>query len=95
MLYSALHILVRVQVEDLLLKMRFVLLYVAPWQLAWGSAFHAFAQPLSIPHSGMLVLQALLGALVQAPLQPFLGSAFFLLGYFRALKFWEKDYKCY
>ena len=42
----------RVQVEDLLLKMRFVLLYVAPWQLAWGSAFHAFAQPLQHPALG-------------------------------------------
>ena len=84
----------RAQVEDLLLKLRFVLLYVAPWQLAWGSAFHAFAQPLNIPHSGLLMLQALCGALLHAPLQPFLGSAVFLLGYLRALKFWEKDYKC-
>ena len=29
---------------DLVLKMRFFITYVAPWQITWGSAFHAFAQ---------------------------------------------------
>lgn len=23
--------------------------YVAPWQITWGSAFHAFAQPFAVP----------------------------------------------
>lgn len=25
--------------------------YVAPWQITWGSAFHAFAQPFSVPRN--------------------------------------------
>ncbi|XP_008336565.2 pecanex-like protein 3 [Cynoglossus semilaevis] len=34
---------------DLLYKLRFVLTYIAPWQITWGSAFHAFAQPFAVP----------------------------------------------
>ena len=29
------------------LKVQFVITYIAPWQITWGSAFHAFAQPFS------------------------------------------------
>ncbi len=39
------------------LKVQFVITYIAPWQITWGSAFHAFAQPFSVPHSAMLFLQ--------------------------------------
>ncbi|KAK3093672.1 hypothetical protein FSP39_018732 [Pinctada imbricata] len=34
---------------DLMLKMKFIITYIAPWQITWGSAFHAFAQPFSVP----------------------------------------------
>ena len=34
---------------DLYLKMKFIITYIAPWQITWGSAFHAFAQPFSVP----------------------------------------------
>ena len=37
------------QVHELMLKLRFILTYIAPWQITWGSAFHAFAQPFSVP----------------------------------------------
>ena len=37
------------QFYDLLLKVKFILTYIAPWQITWGSAFHAFAQPFSVP----------------------------------------------
>uniref|UniRef100_A0A3Q1JH41 Pecanex-like protein n=1 Tax=Anabas testudineus TaxID=64144 RepID=A0A3Q1JH41_ANATE len=37
------------KVKDLLLKLHFILVYIAPWQIAWGSAFHAFAQPFAVP----------------------------------------------
>lgn len=43
---------------DLLYKLRFVLTYIAPWQITWGSAFHAFAQPFAVPR----ILQHKLGA---------------------------------
>lgn len=37
------------QLYELILKVRFVVTYIAPWQITWGSAFHAFAQPFSAP----------------------------------------------
>jgi hypothetical protein len=66
--------------------------YIAPWQITWGSAFHAFAQPFSVPHSAMLFLQAAISATLSTPLNPFLGSAIFLTSYVRPVKFWERDY---
>ncbi|GIY73122.1 pecanex-like protein 1 [Caerostris extrusa] len=43
---------------EFLLKVRFIIIYIAPWQITWGSAFHTFAQPFSVPHSAMLFVQA-------------------------------------
>uniref|UniRef100_A0A146LST4 Pecanex-like protein n=1 Tax=Lygus hesperus TaxID=30085 RepID=A0A146LST4_LYGHE len=77
---------------EFLLKIQFVVTYIAPWQITWGSAFHAFAQPFSVPHSAMTFLQAGISALVSAPLNPFLGSAIFISSYVRPIKFWERDY---
>lgn len=48
--------------------------YIAPWQITWGSAFHAFAQPFSVPHSAMLFLQTGISAILSTPLNPFLGK---------------------
>ncbi|XP_048259849.1 pecanex-like protein 1 isoform X1 [Haliotis rufescens] len=77
---------------DLWLKMKFIITYIAPWQITWGSAFHAFAQPFSVPHSAMLFLQAAISAFLSTPLNPFLGSAIFITSYIRPVKFWERDY---
>uniref|UniRef100_A0A8C4T115 Pecanex-like protein n=1 Tax=Erpetoichthys calabaricus TaxID=27687 RepID=A0A8C4T115_ERPCA len=77
---------------DLLHKLQFIMVYIAPWQIAWGSAFHAFAQPFAIPHSGMLLFQAFVTTLFYTPLSPFLGSAIFISSYPRSVKFWERDY---
>lgn len=44
------------QMWDLLYKLRFVLTYIAPWQITWGSAFHAFAQPFAVPRILTFVL---------------------------------------
>ncbi|TRY96029.1 hypothetical protein DNTS_016546 [Danionella cerebrum] len=84
---------------DLLHKLHFILVYIAPWQIAWGSAFHAFAQPFALPHillsslnSGMLLLQTLITTLFYTPLSPFLGSAIFITSYPRPIKFWERNY---
>lgn len=81
------------KVYELLLKIRFVVTYIAPWQITWGSAFHAFAQPFSVPHSAMLFLQAGISAMLSTPLNPLLGSAIFISSYVRPVKFWERDYK--
>ncbi|KAK9870316.1 hypothetical protein WA026_006402 [Henosepilachna vigintioctopunctata] len=80
------------KVSELLLKVQFVVTYIAPWQITWGSAFHAFAQPFSVPHSAMLFLQAVISAIFSTPLNPFLGSAIFLTSYVRPIKFWERNY---
>ena len=56
------------------LKVQFVITYIAPWQITWGSAFHAFAQPFSVPHSAMLFLQAGISSLFSTPLNPILGN---------------------
>ncbi|XP_049826053.1 pecanex-like protein 1 isoform X3 [Aethina tumida] len=80
------------KLHELLLKVQFVVTYIAPWQITWGSAFHAFAQPFSVPHSAMLFLQAIISAILSTPLNPFLGSAIFLTSYVRPVKFWERDY---
>ncbi|XP_075887565.1 pecanex-like protein 3 isoform X2 [Nelusetta ayraudi] len=77
---------------DLLYKLRFVLTYIAPWQITWGSAFHAFAQPFAVPHSAVLFVQAVFSAVFSTPLNPVLGSAVFVTSYTRPVKFWERDY---
>nr|XP_045010585.1 pecanex-like protein 1 isoform X3 [Jaculus jaculus] len=77
---------------ELLYKLQFVYTYVAPWQITWGSAFHAFAQPFAVPHSAMLFIQAVVSAFFSTPLNPFLGSAIFITSYVRPVKFWERDY---
>uniref|UniRef100_A0A672U1M6 Pecanex-like protein n=1 Tax=Strigops habroptila TaxID=2489341 RepID=A0A672U1M6_STRHB len=60
---------------ELFYKLRFVYTYIAPWQITWGSAFHAFAQPFAVPHSAMLFVQAAVSAFFSTPLNPFLGSS--------------------
>ncbi|CAF0827808.1 unnamed protein product [Brachionus calyciflorus] len=81
------------KLEDLLEKLKFIYVYTAPWQLPWGSAFHAFAQPLAAPHTSLLFLQTFLSSLFGAPLMPVMGSAIFLMSYIRPIKFWERNYK--
>ncbi|XP_035023601.1 pecanex-like protein 1 isoform X4 [Hippoglossus stenolepis] len=77
---------------ELFYKLHFVYTYIAPWQITWGSAFHAFAQPFAVPHSAMLFVQAVVSAVFSTPLNPFLGSAIFITSYVRPVKFWERDY---
>ncbi|RUS71347.1 hypothetical protein EGW08_020890, partial [Elysia chlorotica] len=82
---------------DFMLKLNFIITYIAPWQITWGSAFHAFAQPficlpLTCADSAMLFLQATVSAIFSTPLNPFLGSAIFFTSYVRPVKFWERDY---
>lgn len=86
--FSILHL----KIHELLLKLQFIYIYIAPWQIPWGSAFHAFAQPFSVPHSALLFFQAVLSSILSAPLQPILGSAIFIMSYVRPVKFWERDY---
>ncbi|XP_064344703.1 pecanex-like protein 2 [Camelus dromedarius] len=80
------------QLGDLLHKLQFIMTYVAPWQMAWGSSFHVFAQLFAIPHSAMLFFQTFATSIFSTPLSPFLGSVIFIASYVRPVKFWEKNY---
>ncbi|CDW54210.1 pecanex protein 1 [Trichuris trichiura] len=80
------------KLRELILKLRFIFAYVAPWQISWGSAFHAFAQPCAISHSAFTLVITAVSSLLSAPLNPFMGSSVFLMSYVRPVKFWEKDY---
>nr|XP_058909822.1 pecanex-like protein 2 [Kogia breviceps] len=77
---------------DLLHKLQFIMTYMAPWQMAWGSSFHVFAQLFAVPHSAMLFFQAFATSIFSTPLSPFLGSVIFITSYVRPVKFWEKNY---
>uniref|UniRef100_A0A8B9I175 Pecanex-like protein n=1 Tax=Anser brachyrhynchus TaxID=132585 RepID=A0A8B9I175_9AVES len=57
---------------DLLQKLQFIMTYIAPWQIAWGSSFHVFAQ-LFFSDSAMLFFQTLATSVFSTPLSPFLG----------------------
>ncbi|KAM3930886.1 pecanex-like protein 2 [Leptodactylus fuscus] len=75
---------------DLLHKLQYVLTYIAPWQIAWGSSFHVFAQFFAVPHSGMLLFQTIATSVLSCPLSPFLGSVIFIASYARPIMFWEE-----
>ena len=70
----------------------FVITYIAPHQINWGSAFHVFAQPFFVSHSAMLFLQAVISSILSTPLNPLLGSTIFICSYVRPVKFWERNY---
>eukprot|EP01137_Pigoraptor_chileana_P010495 Opistho-2@60235 len=74
------------------LKIRFVCVYLAPWNQGWGSAVHVLLQPLGIPHMTLLFVLAMFSSIFSAPFFPFVGSAVFLVSYVRPMKFWERNY---
>uniref|UniRef100_A0A8D2Q8J6 Pecanex-like protein n=1 Tax=Varanus komodoensis TaxID=61221 RepID=A0A8D2Q8J6_VARKO len=81
---------------DLLQKLQFVMTYIAPWQIAWGSSFHVELHlcylNLKFSDSAILFFQTLATAIFSTPLSPFLGSVIFLTSYARPVKFWERNY---
>lgn len=60
-------------------------------EVASSTLFSLMAAVLA--DSAMLFVQALFSALISTPLNPMLGSAFFVTSYTRPVKFWERDYK--
>ena len=73
--------------------MYFIYIYIAPWQTSWSSAGHIIIQPLLVPHTPVIFLQTLIGAIVGAPINPVYASTMFFLSYARPVKYWEKNYK--
>lgn len=82
------------KVCELMLKIRFVMTYNAPWHVkdVWGSTAHAILYPLAIPHTAVTFVQACISTALSAPLYPLMGSAIFLVSYARPIKFWERGY---
>ena len=51
-------------------------------------------QTLDFPSDSPLIFaEALIGAIVSAPINPIIASSLFFLSYARPVKFWEKNYK--
>lgn len=88
----ALSALVALKLEELLLKISFMLVYSTPY-ISWGDIYHIIMQPLSIPHVSLTFLQVLISTILSTPMFPVVGSAVWLLGYPRNIKFWEKNYR--
>ncbi|NWJ08931.1 PCX2 protein, partial [Crypturellus undulatus] len=61
------------QLWDLLQKLQFIMTYIAPWQIAWGSSFHVFAQLFAIPH----ILYEFIFLYSQIPLHVYSAMLFF------------------
>ena len=78
----------------LFMRLSFAYAYCAPWNMknVLGSSFHAISLPLQIPHAAMLLVQAMVATFIAAPIYPVMGSHFFLVSYFRPLKFFERHY---
>lgn len=81
------------QFYDLFLKIKFIYIYIAPWQSSWSSVGHIITQPLLIPHTPFIFLQTVISAVMGAPMNPIYASTLFFLSYVRPVKYWEKDYK--
>jgi hypothetical protein len=80
--------------HELLLKVQFIVTYNAPWHIkdVWGSTAHAVMYPLAIPHTAVVFIQACIASILSAPVYPLMGTAVFLVSYFRPLRFWERNY---
>uniref|UniRef100_A0A5K3EZY9 Pecanex-like protein n=1 Tax=Mesocestoides corti TaxID=53468 RepID=A0A5K3EZY9_MESCO len=77
------------KIEELWNKLSFVYIYTAPFQASWGSICHAVAQLASIPHFVSILGNCVFSTLISAPLEPFVGSVFFITSYVRPIRFWE------
>ena len=82
-----------IKIDEAILKMNFILVYVSPIKMSWGSLTHVILQPLAVPHFVVTLFQVLASSVISAPLYPFIGSTVFLTGYGRPMRFWEREYK--
>ncbi|CAJ0608662.1 unnamed protein product [Cylicocyclus nassatus] len=78
---------------ELYLKLRFIMVYAAPWQYKRANRVFPFlTAPLGLPHSALLCAEMVVSSILSAPLIPFLGSSLFIASYARPVKFWERGY---
>ncbi|KAG2378350.1 hypothetical protein C9374_008493 [Naegleria lovaniensis] len=72
-------------------KLQFICIYSTP--LSWSSGLYIIMQPLGIPFSQFFFVQLIYSVISNAPMYPLIGGALWFLGYSRAAKFFEKDYR--
>lgn len=85
--------LVASKVIGLYRRLCFIYVHIMPCASTWGSAFHAISQPICMPHSGWMYLQAFISTVTSAPIKPLGGASVFLTSYVRPLRFWEKTFQ--
>ncbi|CAH8520453.1 unnamed protein product [Schistosoma haematobium] len=78
---------------ELFRKLHFIYVYLAPFNIIWGSVAHAVVQLGSIPHSVFLFANCIFSTILSAPLEPFMASAIFITSYVRPISFWETNHR--
>ncbi|XP_018646017.1 pecanex-related protein [Schistosoma mansoni] len=78
---------------ELFRKLHFIYVYLAPFNIIWGSVAHAVVQLGSIPHSVFLFANCIFSTILSAPLEPFMASAIFITSYVRPICFWETNHR--
>ncbi|CAH8515367.1 unnamed protein product [Schistosoma rodhaini] len=78
---------------ELFRKLHFIYVYLAPFNIIWGSVAHAIVQLGSIPHSVFLFANCIFSTILSAPLEPFMASAIFITSYVRPICFWETNHR--
>ena len=76
-------------------KVQFVITYNTFWNFGTqtrSSLLHFMLYPLTLPHSGMLVVQCMVASFFSAAVYPMMGSSLFLVTALRPIRFWERDY---
>ncbi|CAH8525186.1 unnamed protein product [Heterobilharzia americana] len=78
---------------ELFRKLHFIYVYLAPFNIIWGSVAHAVVQLGSIPHSVFMFANCIFSTLLSAPLEPLMASAIFITSYVRPISFWETNHR--
>ncbi|KAK4469702.1 hypothetical protein MN116_007227 [Schistosoma mekongi] len=78
---------------ELFRKLHFIYVYLAPFNIIWGSVAHAVVQLGSIPHSVFMFANCIFSTILSAPLEPFMASAIFITSYVRPISFWETNHR--
>nr|CAH8841306.1 unnamed protein product [Trichobilharzia regenti] len=78
---------------ELFRKLHFIYVYLAPFNIIWGSVAHAVVQLGSIPHSVFMFANCIFSTVLSAPLEPLMASAIFITSYVRPISFWETNHR--
>eukprot|EP00727_Mastigamoeba_balamuthi_P001880 m51a1_g1169 hypothetical protein (1249) ;mRNA; f:366881-373551 len=83
--------IIMLKLDEFITKVNYIYVYIAPWNLSWGSTVHALIEPLALPHTALLFVQLCWSTLTSAPIHPVLGSVWFFTSHPRPMKYWERN----